>query len=270
MRRIVCVLLAGVLATACTTAGRDPAVPATDAEATQGVADARQRVAMPQLRDMEEDEAVDFLLVFGLIPGETILRYDDEVAAGAVIRTQPVAGESVPKGTVVDLSVSLGPEPGVPGGPQAPVATRAPRPRSTAAPTTERPLPPSSGSSAEPTPAVTPDPTPIAVRDFGFGDAFERTEGSVRLTGRGTRHRTTDHIAWRIALPDLDPSTEYRIRITRNSDDTVVARIEGLTEGKRVVYGRFQPLERPGTYTVRLYLDGELVARERLTIVAAR
>ncbi len=89
----------------------------------------------------------------------------------------------------------------------------------------------------------------------------------MRLTGRGTRHRTTDHIAWRVALPDLDPWTEYEIRVTRNSDDKVVARIEDLTDGERVVYGRLEPLRRPGTYTVRLYLDGQLVERERLSIV---
>jgi hypothetical protein len=220
----------------------------------------RGSTIVPDVRTVPEDQAIDMLADAGLVPGELTERYNDHVGRGRVIRTQPDAGERVEVDTVVDYTVSLGPEDGPPPTPSrqglVPVATTdstsAPTRRSTAAPTARR----------------TPRPTQISVRDFGFGDAFEGSEGSVRLTGRGTRHRTTDHIAWRIGLPTTDPSTALVMTVTRDSDGEVVARVEKTTEGRRVVYGRLPRLSRAGTYTVRLYADGERIDTARLTVNA--
>lgn len=245
MRRILCVVLAAVVLAGCTN-GVAPRATTDPENGGRVVIATPHSVVVPDLRGLSEVEAIRALVRADLVPGEWTARYNDRVAVGQVVGTQPVEGKRVPARTVVDYTISLGSEPEA--------QRRAPAPDPTHEPT------------ARPTATPTAPPTPIAVRDFGFGDAFDRSGDSVRLTGRSTRHRTTDRIAWRIGLPSTDPSTELRITVTRESDGTVVARVNATTEGRRVVYGRLPRLSRPGTYVVRLYADGDRLDTARLTI----
>jgi hypothetical protein len=320
MGRLVCVALVACLVAACTTG--EATRPAT--RGTGGTGGSERLIEIPDLRGLSLREAARTLLTLGLIPGEWAERYNDDVPRGALIRTQPPAGQEVAPGTVIDYTMSLGPEPGptareavppshdpvpVPTGTQIPTASPRPIPTPTPSPLATATLAPvttptparAAADSPAPTPTPTqvpvdiprptqvpvdtprpmqapvdtlrlnagptPRPTPIAVRDFAFGDAFEGSGDRVRITGRGTRHRTRDHVAWRIGLPDVDPATELRLTVTRNADQQQVARIEKVANGRRVVYGRLPQLTRPGTYTVRLYVDGQLLETERLTIV---
>jgi hypothetical protein len=68
-------------------------------------------VEIPNLRGSSPEDAVNALLDAGLTPGERRNRYNDNVARGEVIRTDPPAGERVAAGTTVDYLVSRGPEP---------------------------------------------------------------------------------------------------------------------------------------------------------------
>jgi beta-lactam-binding protein with PASTA domain len=68
-------------------------------------------VAVPDLRGVTEEDAVNQLLDLGLQPGERTDTFDTDVAAGAVLSTDPDAGAEVVPGTVVDYVVSAGPEP---------------------------------------------------------------------------------------------------------------------------------------------------------------
>ncbi len=67
-------------------------------------------VAVPNLRGLTPDDAVNALVDVGLQPGERQDRFNDNVPAGQVIRTVPEAGTEVPLGTAVDYRVSLGAE----------------------------------------------------------------------------------------------------------------------------------------------------------------
>ena len=77
------------------------------------------RPCRPGVRGSPED-AVNAALDAGLEPGERTDAFDDEVAAGAVISTDPAAGTEVAPGTTVDYVVSQGVEPTTPTDPSRP------------------------------------------------------------------------------------------------------------------------------------------------------
>ena len=75
-------------------------------------------VTFPTVAAVAEAEAVAALEAAGLVVGETTRAHDEEVGAGAVIAAAPAADQEpldaqgqVPRGTVVDLTVSDGPAP---------------------------------------------------------------------------------------------------------------------------------------------------------------
>ncbi len=68
-------------------------------------------VAVPDVRDVAVEDALNQLLDAGLEPGERTDAFDDEVATGAVIGTDPEAGTEVAPGTTIDYLVSQGVEP---------------------------------------------------------------------------------------------------------------------------------------------------------------
>ncbi len=68
-------------------------------------------VVIPDLRGSTPDDAVNALLDAGLQPGQRTDRFDSQVTAGLVIRTDPAAGTEVQPGSAVDYVVSLGIEP---------------------------------------------------------------------------------------------------------------------------------------------------------------
>ncbi|MFN8517973.1 MAG: PASTA domain-containing protein [Chloroflexota bacterium] len=112
-------------------------------------------VAVPDLRGVAESDAVSQLLDLGLQPGERSEAFDAEVAPGAVVGTDPSAGEELPPGTTVDYVVSLGIEPTPTPEPTA-EPTRSPRPsRRSSPPPSRRPSPP---------PRPWPSPTSVAWR----------------------------------------------------------------------------------------------------------
>ncbi len=103
------------------------------------VVSGKELVAVPDLRNLTESEALRALVDAGLEPGERTEEPDDIVAEGSVVSQAPRAGVEVPKGTQIDYVVSSGPE-----------ATPTPSPSPSPSPT---PTP-------EPTPTPTPSPTP--------------------------------------------------------------------------------------------------------------
>jgi serine/threonine-protein kinase len=105
------------------------------------VVSGRELVAVPDLRNLTESEALRALVDAGLEPGERTEEPDDIVAEGSVVSQSPRAGVEVPKGTSIDYVVSSGPE-----------ATPTPSPSPSPSPT---PTP-----EPTPTPAPTPTPTP--------------------------------------------------------------------------------------------------------------
>jgi serine/threonine-protein kinase len=75
-------------------------------------------VAFPTVTGAAEADAVAALEAAGLVIGQTVRAHDEEVAAGAVIAAAPAADQEpldaqgqVPRGTVVDLTISDGPAP---------------------------------------------------------------------------------------------------------------------------------------------------------------
>lgn len=67
---------------------------------------ARPAVAIPDLRGIEEQEALAFLRASGLDPSRRIVRRSNDVEPGAVIRTRPRAGTEVPVGTRVAVMIA--------------------------------------------------------------------------------------------------------------------------------------------------------------------
>ncbi len=68
-------------------------------------------VEVPDVHDMTVEEAEKLLEKEGLeVDAKTIEHYDDEIEEGKVIKTNPLAGRTVKKGTSVTLTVSLGKE----------------------------------------------------------------------------------------------------------------------------------------------------------------
>ena len=66
-------------------------------------------VAVPQLRESTEADAVNALIDAGLKAGNRTQHTNDQVAAGLVVRTDPAAGTIVQRGTRIDYVLSLGP-----------------------------------------------------------------------------------------------------------------------------------------------------------------
>ncbi|MBA3851381.1 MAG: Stk1 family PASTA domain-containing Ser/Thr kinase, partial [Chloroflexi bacterium] len=92
------------------------------------VATESETVAVPELRNASEAELVAALQGLDLVPGARRESFDPQVAAGAVAGTDPRAGITVGRGTVVDYTLSLGPEP-------TPSPTPTPSPSPTPSPT---------------------------------------------------------------------------------------------------------------------------------------
>ena len=70
-----------------------------------------ETVAVPNVVGLSQSAAESTVTSEGLIIGTVALAYSDTVAEGSVISHTPVAGSRVPPGSLVDLLVSLGPEP---------------------------------------------------------------------------------------------------------------------------------------------------------------
>ncbi len=70
----------------------------------------RQQSGVPDVRGVEEAEALQQLRQAGLVPLERTTQFSDEFDAGVVLRTDPPAGERVPSGTSVNYVVSAGQE----------------------------------------------------------------------------------------------------------------------------------------------------------------
>ncbi len=68
-------------------------------------------VTVPALRGMPQNDAVEILRQEGLQPNQKVeYVYDDNIAKGHVVRTDPLQGRVVRKNRVVDLYISMGPE----------------------------------------------------------------------------------------------------------------------------------------------------------------
>ena len=122
------------------------------------VSTARDLVAVPDVIGSPQSDAIVALTSAGLRVGSTTRASDPSVPAGAVVRTDPVAGQRVAVGTSVALIVSSGP-----GGP-APTDAR-PSDRPSVAPSalpSATPTPTPSDDSATPTPSDSPTPAPAS------------------------------------------------------------------------------------------------------------
>ena len=95
------------------------------------VAAAVATVDIPDLRLRTEDDALAALLDIGLKPGARSDIYSANVPEGRVVRTNPKAGTSVPRDTVVDYALSRGPRPTPTLGPSEPPTPAPPTPAPT-------------------------------------------------------------------------------------------------------------------------------------------
>ena len=90
--------------------------PAADAEVAPGSAVAYVRslgpqlVAVPDLVDLPEADALDALDAAGLVPGDVSEAYSDSIVAGHVISSDPAADAEVAPGSAVAYVRSLGPQ----------------------------------------------------------------------------------------------------------------------------------------------------------------
>jgi beta-lactam-binding protein with PASTA domain len=66
-------------------------------------------LALPDLTNKSQEDAIAGLTAAGLTPGEVIFEASDSVAEGLVIRTDPAANTVVPKGTTVKIVVAFKP-----------------------------------------------------------------------------------------------------------------------------------------------------------------
>ncbi|MDH4142404.1 MAG: SulP family inorganic anion transporter [Chloroflexota bacterium] len=123
------------------------------------VSTGRQLVNVPDVVGSTEAQAIATLTGAGLTVRRIEAIYDQDIAAGAVISTVPVAGASVATGTAVAYTVSRGPQP-------VPTAGPTPSPRPSAAPTPSTAPSPTlsaqpSASAVPPTsPSLPPEPSP--------------------------------------------------------------------------------------------------------------
>ena len=70
-----------------------------------------ERYEVPALRGMTLDEAQQALADLNLEPGDVTRRYNERVAEGVVLTSDPAAGKELKRGATVDLVVSKGPKP---------------------------------------------------------------------------------------------------------------------------------------------------------------
>lgn len=113
-------------------------------------------VAVPELRFKTVAEAAIALVAAGLNPGATTETFDPVVPAGLVSGQVPTAGEQVPRGTQVSMTISKGPEP-------SPSPSPSPTPEPTPSPTPEPTPTPEPPPTPTPEPPPTPEPTPTPV-----------------------------------------------------------------------------------------------------------
>ena len=111
------------------------------------LAQAEETVAVPTLRGLTLEQAIQTLIEAGLTPGTRTDVFDPIIPAGQVVRQDPLPGIRANPGTPVNYDLSTGPEP-------------TPSPSPTPTPTPEPTAPPT----APPTP--TPEPTPIEVGNY--------------------------------------------------------------------------------------------------------
>jgi len=68
-------------------------------------------VAVPEVKDLSQSDAAQVLRDAGLVPGSEIFYiYDDAIAVGNVVKTEPPEGRVVRKDRIIELFVSKGPE----------------------------------------------------------------------------------------------------------------------------------------------------------------
>lgn len=67
-------------------------------------------IEVPDVSEMELDEAISELLLAGFKVGDTIEMSDDEIEEGFVIKTDPLSGKTIKEGSVIDVYQSTGKE----------------------------------------------------------------------------------------------------------------------------------------------------------------
>jgi beta-lactam-binding protein with PASTA domain len=131
-------------------------------------------VAVPEIRALPENEALQLIVAEGLKVGIRTEVFDPNVPVGIVVTQSPIAGSIMAPGTPVDYGVSKGPEP-------TPTPTPEPTPPPTPAPT---PTP-------TPKPTPTPTPAPVNVGDYRCVSVDEAWQ-KVDLDGFGQGTVTSD------------------------------------------------------------------------------
>ena len=121
------------------------------------VASGLEQVAMPDLRNRTEAQAVQEIVTAGLVPGIKTEAFDPVVAIGLVVTQSPAPGVVVAKGSGVDYVISKGPEP-TPS--PSPTPTPTPPPPTPPPPTPPPPTPPPPTPTPPPPPTPTPEITP--------------------------------------------------------------------------------------------------------------
>ncbi|MGC9347465.1 MAG: PASTA domain-containing protein [Anaerolineae bacterium] len=128
-------------------------------------------VEVPAVAGATISKATKMLTAADLEVGDNVMEEaSDEVARGLVIRTEPPAGEEVPRGSDVILVVSTGPVPVTP----TPTPTATPMPTATPIPT------------ATPTPTATPEPRPVSIEGPHCARSFQeswRISKDVEIAG---------------------------------------------------------------------------------------
>jgi serine/threonine protein kinase len=151
-----------------TVIGQDPAAgtsvdPGSTVKLT--IAQGAQTVAIPDLRNHTEAEALNLIFGAGLTVGQRTDAFDASVPIGSIVSQDPGPGILATKGLAVNYVVSKGPEPTPrPTPTPTPTPTPKPTPTSTPKPTptpTPKPTPtPTPTPTPSPTPTPTPSPTP--------------------------------------------------------------------------------------------------------------
>ena len=124
-----------------------------------------ETVVVPDVHGIIEAKAIQQLEASGLLPGERFTA-EDQLPAGYVISTDPRAGDSMTRGTIVDYVVSVGP---IVDGTPHPAKT--PKPRKTPLPTPAS----TPAATSRPTAAPTPPPTPAPTSGAAAGATPEPT-----------------------------------------------------------------------------------------------
>ena len=141
-------------------------------------------VLVPDAQGVAEADAVNLLLDSDLEPGTRTQAFDADVAAGAIVSTDPAAGKEVARGSSVDYVVSSGPEP-----------------------------------AATPTPSPTPDMVPVPdVTGIDEADAFNQLLDSDLTPGERTEAYDPD-IATGLVI-STDPCGEHRGRAVARRSTT--------------------------------------------------